>query len=213
MLKTGTFARIVLVAALAGPGPAFAADVSPAGEKLAAALDSMRVEDLWIAKHRVSWKTGEPLGGPPTDGKGHTHCSAFVAAFCMRQDIYILRPPEHSSTLLANAQFDWLSHEGRSQGWRPVGSAVEAQRLANRGFVVVAAYREADAKKPGHIAVVRPSAKSDRSVEKEGPQVTQAGATNYADATLEEGFRHHPAAWKNRAVRFFAHEPGRPPSG
>jgi hypothetical protein len=213
MPNAGTLARAALLAALVASGPAGAADISPAGEKLAAALDAMRVEDLWIAKHRVSWKTGEPLGGSPAEGKGHTHCSAFVAAFCLRQDIYILRPPEHSSTLLANAQFDWLSGDGRTQGWRPVGSAVEAQHLANRGFVVVAAYREADPKKPGHIAVVRPSTRSDGSVEKEGPQITQAGVTNYASTTLEEGFRHHPGAWKHHGVRFFAHEPVRPPNG
>ncbi len=202
--STARFALAALLGALATPAPA--ADVAPAGEKLAAALDAMHVEDLWLAHNRVSWKTGEPIGDAPSDGRTHTHCSAFVAAFCLRQDVYILRPPEHSSTLLANAQFDWLDGEGRDKGWRPVASALDAQHLANRGVLVVAAYKERDPKKPGHIAIVRPSAKSEAAVAREGPQVAQAGVTNSADTTLKEGFRHHPAAFRDGLVRYWAHD-------
>lgn len=198
------FALAALLLAFAAPAPA--ADVTPAGEKLAAALDAMHVEDLWLAHNRVKWKTGEPIGPAPADNKTHTHCSAFVAAFCLRQDIYILRPPEHSSTLLANAQFDWLDGAGRARGWRPVASALEAQQLANRGLVVVAAYKASDPAKPGHIAVVRPSAKSDGAVAREGPEVAQAGVTNSADTTLKDGFRHHPDAFRKGLVRFWAHD-------
>ncbi|HEX7615959.1 MAG TPA: hypothetical protein VF554_11875 [Thermoanaerobaculia bacterium] len=210
MLNGSRFVRGALLAALVMSGSVRAAEISSEGRKLGADLDAMKVEDLWLAKQRVNWKTGEPLGESPKDGKGHTHCSAFVAAFCFRQDVYILRPPEHSSTLLANAQFDWLASEGRDKGWKPVGSSIEAQHLANRGIVVVATYRESDPKKPGHIAIVRPSTKSDRSIEEEGPQIIQAGMTNDNSTTLREGFKHHPAAWKKGAVRYFAHEPARP---
>ncbi len=142
-------ARLVLAPLLGAlASPASAAGISREGEKLATALDAMHVETLWLAHNRVNWKTGESIGERPADGKTHTHCSAFVAAFCLRQDVYILRPPEHSSTLLANAQFDWLGGEGRAQGWRPVPTGLEAQRLANRGVLVVAAYKENDPKKP-----------------------------------------------------------------
>ena len=81
-----------------------------------------------------------------------TCCSAFVAAFCMTKEIYILRPPEHSATGLANAQFDWLIKEGKEKGWKAVKSAEEAQKLANEGRIVVASLREADDTKHGHIA-------------------------------------------------------------
>lgn len=184
-----------------------AEDISPAGQKLAAALDAMKVEQLWLSKHIVNWKTGEPLNKPITDSKSHTHCSAFVAAACMRQGIYILRPPEHSTVSLANAQYDWLRDEGKEKGWKPVKTATEAQHLANKGFVVVATFKEADSKKAGHIAIVRPSIKSRSKIEEEGPQIIQAGMTNANSISLKEGFRYHPAAWKGGAVRYFAHEP------
>ena len=167
----------------------------------------MNVDRLWLARQRVHWKTGEPYGEQPTDGKPHTHCSAFVAAFCYRHGIYILRPPEHSPTYLANAQYDWLRSEtGQKAGWRPVEGPVEAQRLANQGLIVVAAFKESDPKKHGHIAIVRPSTKSEATIMAEGPQIIQAGMDNYQSASLQEGFKHHRGAWSGGRIAFFCHE-------
>src|SRR5437868_9503370 len=137
----------------------------------------MTVEKLWLPGRVVNWKTGEPLDRPVKDGKAHTHCSAFVAAACLRLGVYILRPPEHGTVQLANAQADWLPKEGARHGWRPVATASEAQRLANRGVIVVAAFRETGGK-PGHIAIVRPSTKGGAKLRDEGPQIIQAGMTN-----------------------------------
>ena len=88
-----------------------------------------------------------------------------------------------------------------------MASPVEAQRLANLGELVVASYRNHDPHRPGHIALVRPSPKSDTAIAAEGPQVIQAGRSNYNRASLMEGFIHHPDAWRNGEIAFFAHAP------
>ncbi|MFO0966357.1 MAG: hypothetical protein U0793_12340 [Gemmataceae bacterium] len=194
---------IVLV--LAGPARVQADDIEAPGRKLAAFLDGMQVDKLWLSGRYVNWKTGEALSKPVTDGKPHTHCSAFAAAACERLGIYILRPPEHSETLLANAQFDWLAGEGHKHGWTPVKTAREAQALANKGMLVVATFKSPDPKKSGHIAIVRPSAKSAEAIAREGPQVIQAGLHNHISASLKTGFGSHPEAWSKGEVRYYAH--------
>jgi hypothetical protein len=180
--------------------------ITAEGQLLVKALDDMDVEHLWLARRRVHWKTGDPYGPPPTDGKPHTHCSAFVAAFCQRHDIYILRPPEHSETLLANAQYDWLENKGTDAGWKPAAGPVEAQQLANQGMVVVAVYKESDPRRHGHIAIIRPSTRSQDSILANGPQVTQAGMDNFKSASLKTGFQHHRTAWVSGQIRYYAHE-------
>ena len=177
----------------------------------------MEVEKLWLHGAYVKWDTGEALPKPVTDGKPHTHCSAFVAAASMKLGIYIQRPKgkddpvgvtPHRETLLANAQFDWLqSDEGKNFGWKAVATPQAAQDLANQGYLVVASFKEADAKKSGHIAFVRPNAsRNDQQIDEEGPAIIQAGMKNASNTTLRAGFRSHPDAWqKGRGVRFFAH--------
>jgi len=179
--------------------------ITPAGQHLAEALDRMNVEHHWLAGKSVKWRTGEIIDKPVTDGKSHTHCSAFVAAAAEKLGVYILRPPKHSATLLANAQYDWLGGEGRNEGWTLVATGLEAQQLANRGYLVVAVYKESDSKKPGHIAVVRPSTKSEAKIREEGPQIIQAGKDNYASTSIKEGFKHHRAAFRDGLIRFFTH--------
>ena len=39
----------------------------------------------------------------------------------------------------------------------------------------------------------------------EGPQITQAGGTNYISTKLKRGFVGHPAAWTRAEVRYYAH--------
>ena len=181
------------------------ATVTPEGQALSVFLDSLRVEELWQASRQVNWLTGEPKTGILNDGKPHTHCSAFVAAAAYQLDIYILRLPNHSETLLANAQFDWLGQEGKLQGWLELGSGVKAQVFANRGFLVVAVYKSRKADASGHIVIVRPEHKDEKLILKEGPQIIQAGLKNYRSTSLYEGFKQHPPAFKPGKIRFFAH--------
>ena len=157
MRKLGWALGLVLVGLLLNP--ADAGEITAEGKKLTAFLDGMDVENRWLSKEVVNWRTGEKIEAA-TDAKPHTHCSAFVAAVGLRQEVYILRPPEHSTVFLANAQFDWLADEGKKKGWKGVEGAAEAQRLANQGHLVVATFKANDEKKPGHIAVVRPSSKN-----------------------------------------------------
>ena len=182
-----------------------ATPVSPASERIAQRIDSLDVESHWPAGVHVKWDTGVPDGRPETSRGKHTHCSAFVAAAARSLGIYILRPPDHPQVLLANAQYDWLGQDGAAQGWRPLASPAEAQRLANEGWLVVAAYKNHDDEKPGHIAIVRPSDKSEAALREEGPQITQAGGANYRSIALKVGFAGHPAAWDRHEVRFYAH--------
>jgi len=197
------FALVMALVAL--PATAVAVDVSADGRRIEAMLDASGVERLWPAGEHVNWETGIPDGRPERSDGRHTHCSAFVAAAAKQLGVYILRPPEHGQVLLANAQYDWLADEGPRQGWRAVAGSDEAQSLANHGLLVVAAYRNRHDDKPGHIAIVRPSAKSARAIAEEGPQIAQAGGTNYASTSLKRGFAGHPAAWTRNEVRYYAH--------
>ncbi len=186
---------------------AFAAEpqISPSGRALGNMLDSMRVEDLWLAGHHIHWKTGFPDGRPYLTKGAHTHCSAFVAAVAYRLGIYILRPPDHPQTLLANAQVDWLRAKGPSYGWRQVESGQQAQEMANEGFLVVAGYKNRNPEKSGHIVVVKPFVKSKDMLREEGPQVIQAATYNFSSTSLRRGFRYHRGAFERGKIRFFAH--------
>jgi hypothetical protein len=107
--------------------------------------------------------------------------------------------------LLANAQAEWFpSDEGKKNGWRSAKDAHEAQSLANAGSLVVVVFKSPNARKPGHIAVVRPELLSQRELEEHGPEITQAGQKNYARTSTKVGFRLHPGAWP-AGVAYYAH--------
>jgi hypothetical protein len=177
-------------------------EISPAGKHLAEKLDAMDVEHHWEPGRSVAWKTGKLLEKQGEFRKSNTHCSAFVAATCLRMEIYILRPPEHETKNLANAQAEWLAAKGAESGWKPVQNSVDAQHLANKGHLVVAVFKEMNPEKNGHIAIVRPSTKSFDQIQFEGPQVIQAGTTNANSTSLKEGFKHHPGAFPN-GVKYY----------
>lgn len=203
-------ARKIFAAAVLGFSLAFgsfcsAAEITPAARRTIATIDALNVEQHWPAGQHVHWESGEPDGKPEKTPGKHTHCSAFVAAAAKKLGIYILRPPEHGQILLANAQYDWLQNESAQNGWQPVRDAIEAQAYANRGYLVVAAYKNHHGDKPGHIAIVRPSEKSAAAIMNEGPEITQAGGNNYRDTSLRRGFSGHPMAWERGEVRFYAH--------
>jgi hypothetical protein len=189
--------------ALAGPSTE---TVSAKGQSLAAELDSMGVETKWIAGQRVDWRSGLPNGKPLTRPGRHTHCSAFVAAAAEKVGVYILRPPQHSAVLLANAQNAWLHEDGADQGWRELPDANAAQAAANDGELVVASYLSRRPDTPGHIAIVRPAARSAAEIAADGPLVIQAGTVNSAAISLREGFAGHPRALRGQGLGYFAHE-------
>jgi hypothetical protein len=176
------------------------------GRKLAAFLDSLDVESRWPAGVHVDWETGLPDGKTESFEGKHTHCSAFVASAAKRLGVYILRPPEHGQILLANAQYDWLADQGPSYGWTPTTDGFAAQQAANRGYLAVATYKNQDPKKPGHIAIVRPTGRTRREILSEGPEVIMAGVENYQATTAKHGFANHPAAFSGDLIRYYQHD-------
>lgn len=189
--------------------------VTPLGQRLAAFLDGTNVEQAWERGWHVDWLTGQRDRVLPGGPEAATHCSAYAASVAERLGIYLLRPPEHPQNLLANAQMGWLrgrgADRGDGSGWRALPDYVEAQRLANAGELVLAVYQRPDPRKPGHIAVVRPSLKDRAALDRDGPQVAMAGMVNYGSTTTAHGFRFHRGAWLpggQGAMAFFAHRIG-----
>jgi hypothetical protein len=201
-----------------GPG---SIDVS--GESLRQFLNGMHVEQYWLpSSNSIDWQTGMVVASNAFTSV-HTHCSAFAAAFCLRQQVYLLRPTNHSTVLLANAQYIWLTNgvpdgvsgtppSATEAGWFQLTNgtlpdqAVEAQARANVGQVVVASYANTNLDDSGHIVVVRPADnRSETLIRRNGPRITQAGGHNYPDTTLSVGFNDE--AWNTNGtgkVRFFA---------
>jgi hypothetical protein len=190
------------------PAPTQAAAIASSQDavKLTQVLDSMQVETHWLKGLSVDWMTGDPTGRHvPADD---THCSAFVAAAAYKLGVYILRPPEHKTKLLANAQNEWLNSQGESQGWERVENGLLAQEMANQGYLVVASYKNSNPTKSGHIAIVRPNDKNAETIKLQGPQIIQAGGTNYNSAPLIDGFKAHRTAFSKGQIQFFAHKLG-----
>lgn len=203
MMKSLITSMAIILTAVGGI--AGADEITAEGKKMAESLDSMNVEQLWEPGRSVAWKTGKLLEKQGEFRKSNTHCSAFVAATCLKMDVYILRPPEHETKGLANAQAEWLaSKKGHESGWKHVKNEMEAQHLANHGQLVVAAFKETNADRNGHIAIVRPSDKSAERIKQEGPQIIQAGATNHNSTSAKEGFKHHAGAFPD-GIKYYVH--------
>ncbi|MGE1061360.1 hypothetical protein NXG27_01790 [Megasphaera paucivorans] len=182
------------------------ARINSNGQHLLSILDHLDVEHHWLPKQPIHWATGET---DDTEKPLTSHCSAFVAAAAAANHIYILRPPEHPQMFLANAQYDWLQTKGRSYGWNLLNNPWQAQSLANRGYLVIAAFKNQQANKPGHIVIIRPSNTAYMHITDEGPHIIQAGMQNYNCTTLQTGFKHHPGAWvssQNYTVLFYSHK-------
>ncbi len=211
MRVIGALALGVIIAVAASPAqPSCCGAISAAGRRVLDVLDATNVESLWLAHEHVDWETGEPDKDADYEGPGKaTHCSAFAAAIGKRLGVYMLRPPEHGQILLANAQAAWFHSTGGQQGgWREVKTAKDAQSLANAGNLVAIVYENPDPHKPGHIAIVRPAVRSERLLDENGPEITQAGERNYLKTSTKVGFEHHPGAWPD-GVRYYAHAIGR----
>jgi hypothetical protein len=214
--RRGVLKRRMFVAIL-GASPAMAHAEPPCcgpitmdGERLLRFLDDSGVDHLWLSGFRVNWRTGIAVTPWPAGTGAHTHCSAFAASAAMRLGVYLLRPPQHSQTLLANAQMHWLrSPQAAAGGWYMLPDAVTAQAEANRGALVMAVFEDPNLNEPGHIAIVRPGLITASALAQNGPMVTQAGGHNALAVPLARGFANHPGAWiagDGGAVRFFAHD-------
>jgi len=180
--------------------------ITPEGRHLLALLDSMDVEHHWLNHKHIDWVTGNQDRADTYDGPDKaSHCSAFAGAVGLRLNVYILRPPEHPQQLLASAQGEWLATKAaQDAGWTNITDPAHAQHLANLGAFVVVDYVSPDPHTPGHIAVIRPSEKTAAQLAKDGPEITQAGASNYDDYVAAKIFDHHPGAWPND-VRYYSH--------
>jgi hypothetical protein len=199
------------------PGP-----ITPAGQRLAALLDGMNVESLWLRGSHVDWRSGAAEGPPLTTPGAHTHCSAFAASVAERVGVYILRPPEHPQDWLANAQERWLNSP-EAAGWHRIGqlsdpgTSLTAVSLANQGKLVVAIYFQPPRETPGglkersgHIAIVRPSEKPVALIDSDGPDVIQAGGTNYRLVALRQGFASHKLGLETGTIEYFWHDANPP---
>jgi hypothetical protein len=177
-----------------------------AGKRLRDFYLSLDVENGWIAGMHVNWEDGVADHPDATSGN-HTHCSAFVAAACKKLDIYMLRPPQHKQELLANAQFEWLKGaEAAADGWKPVNDNnpyLTAQKLANKGVVVVAICENPDPKKPGHAALIMPSELSMDKMEESGPVCIMAATHNFNKISLKNGFKSHLTEWPEPRILFY----------
>lgn len=181
--------------------------ITPEGRRLDGLLGSSGLDHLWQPHIHVNWQTGVTDPARPSWSKHVTHCSAYAAAMAERVGVYLLRPPFHGQSELANAQFNWLAGVGRQAGWREV-TALTAQRLANQGYFVLAVYANPTPHKPGHVAIIKPSTKSLSSLRRNGPEEAQAGLHNYIHTTISHGFAAHKGAWVSNgkgSIRFFAH--------
>ncbi|HOX56175.1 MAG TPA: hypothetical protein P5205_04575 [Candidatus Paceibacterota bacterium] len=180
-------------------GPANA--ISEPGHALSHFLDSLQVERYWKKGVSVNWLTGAEGGTGPnmTIGTG-THCSAFAAGAAAALGVYLLRPPQTNDLNLANSQADWL--RASPAGWYAVPSITDAQHLANAGTLVVASCKETSGS--GHIAVLRPSTRSDTDVLAYGPQECQSGVNNVNSTNVAAGFDQHLDSYPDR-ILYYAH--------
>jgi hypothetical protein len=200
-LSQAVFCFFILLAGVAAIGE----PIEKYGRILDTFLEELHVEQYWNAGLKVDWKTGVPVVPLQKLPNNRSYCSAFVAAICYRLGVHILQPPEHDLQFLAKAQGIWLKNHGDEWGWFDIPSGIEAQELANMGFLVIASYRQPSPGKHGHIAIVRPSTKSDQLIELEGPDIIQAGKINYSLTSLSIGFKSFDQAFKKDEIRYYAH--------
>ena len=161
--------------------------ISAQGAILAQRLDGMDVENHWLPGQDVSWRTGNPVNddpGPSSNG------SQFVAAVCARLKVVMAEPA--SNNLYPDSQYNWLVNEGTGSGWVALGGDVEAQLLANQGWVVVAAWKSStpasDRSMAGQTAVVHPNGAPVEAVADRGPAITVAGPQNHSNIALKDAF-------------------------
>jgi hypothetical protein len=151
----------------------------------------------------VEWKTGNPIAresGPASNS------GAFVAAVCAR--LKLPMPPVAAENFLPGNQYDWLLGKGKSKGWVAV-EVVEAQLLANQGWVVIAAWKNpalpGERTSSGVTSIVRPDGSAASEIPRCGPRIIMAGERNHNSIFLKNGFPVQ--AWKSNEVVYLSHRP------
>ena len=179
--------------ALAGP-PAFAQAVTSYPVYKEAVDLTVKIDSLDVEHKYLRDKT-----------TGDTYCNVFAKASADKAGAPFIQG-------LANTQHDWLAgQKGRDAGWKEV-TCLESQMLSGRGWFVLAAWKNSDPNFQGghgHIAWVRPSTKDVVVILVNGPDISQAGYTNYKKTDVATGFGNG-RAWSRdtkvaRQVRFFAY--------
>ncbi len=181
--------------------------ISAGGLKLIQLLDGMDVEQFWQPGVYVDWKTGVEM--PFAEGyENVTHCSAFAAAVALKLFVPFLDPPPE--ILLENKQAEWL--RSLPSGWQSVSGPLDAQSLANRGWLVVTTFINPHPEGSGHIQIARgDEIRTDADIHENGPQIIQASKQNSNSITAAKGFSigyestFSPYPWPDH-VSYYAHE-------
>jgi hypothetical protein len=180
--------------------------LSPAGQALAKLLDSLEVEKNWLASQEVDWKNGKATDASVREpvSKG----GAFIAAVCRQFKLTL--PTAEKEDFLPGNQIDWFMSIGKERGWVKVGE-VEAQTLANQGWVVVAAWQNLSPAghrdELGQLAIVHPDLEPVSELAARGPLVTMASKQNHNSIGIKDGF---PAgAWSKQEIVYLAHRPAK----
>ena len=140
-----------------------------------------------------------PRDVPQLDGskKHTTFCNVFVTDVCLAMGATTPTPPY---SLSANEYSAWLADpkQGGAKGWKAV-SAADAQKMANGGKPVIAAWKNPKAGASGHVAMVRPG---DVDPVK-GPSVASAGEHCFDKAHVGDAFRSGPIS----DVKYYVYDP------
>jgi hypothetical protein len=172
--------------------------MSDAGRRLASLLNGMDVDHHWLPGERVDWKTGVAVDSQDSAGPA-SNAGAFIEAVCTRLRVPMLAPS--AGNFVPTRQLGWLQQEGESKGWMSV-SPLDAQLLANQGWLVVAASKS-DSPSSSHVAVVRPDDRPLKEIINGGPRIIQVGKKNARDLALKQGFAGQ--TWEAGRITFFAH--------
>ena len=212
--------KLIIVCLLGINITAQAENMSETAKKILEIINSLNVERKWQKGSIINCKTGETLleetekyDSPKL--KRLSHCSCFVYAASKALGLpnkSLLPHPEGDKEFipaLLNKQAEWLETEGVKNGWSYIKTAnrddgfVQAQKFANQGHFVVSVYKNANPKRAGHIAVVIPSSKDVEKIKLEGPDIAQAGTSNFSSGSLKKGFKNKRDAFKDNEIKFY----------
>lgn len=185
-------------------------------------VNSLKVEEKWQKGKTINCKTGETIeeytGEHKKTGNRITHDSCFVYAVASSLNIAKDSLPPHPEfgtdfiPFLTNKQADWYEREGSKQGWNYIknkdkdNNFIQAQKLANQGYLVVAIYKNINPKRLGHTSIVIPSNKDVEKIKLEGPDTAQAGINNFSCGSLKKGFKNKKDVFKNNEIKFYYHK-------
>ncbi|XVN40872.1 MAG: hypothetical protein RCO49_09125 [Rickettsia endosymbiont of Argas persicus] len=212
---------VLIIACLLGVNiTAQAENISETAKKNLEIINSLNVEKKWQKGNVINCRTGETLleetekyDSPKLKRLSHCSCFAYAASKALGLPNKSLLPhPEGDKEFipaLSNKQAEWLETEGVKNGWSYIKTEnrdegfIQAQKFANQGHFVVSVYKNANPRRAGHIAVVIPSSKDIEKIKLEGPDIAQAGTSNFSSGSLKKGFRNKKDAFKDNEIKFY----------